>query len=424
MDPLPESGPLYWAPEVSYLNGVFYLYYASGNEEHMHLRVATSRSPAGPFIDSGKRLTAEKFAIDAHVFVDNDQTRYIFYAADFLDHARIGTGTVVDRMIDPFTLAGQPRPVTRAKYDWQIFDPHRDWKGGVCWHTLEGPFVLKRDGRYYQMFSGGNYQNDTYGVGYAVAGSMDDTGEWEQCCDGVENLPVLRTLPQQGVIGPGHNSVVRGPDNHTLYCIYHRFLPETGERVMAIDPLRWEEGKLMVEGPSVISQPIALPTKAGFDDFECESGGCRLTGQEMVLFPCEIAQVACPIPASDFVLEISLQMQDSQPNGSCGLSLRSESGLVLAIDLQIDEPAGPQICIDDGIRLRCFSLPEIDLQAVHLLRLEAQAGRIIFTLDSDIIHEGARLRWEGRIDWQPTRAELHGQNSGATFTGFAITNLV
>jgi arabinan endo-1,5-alpha-L-arabinosidase len=36
----------YWAPEVTYENGVFYLYYSVGNEEYMHIRVATSANPA------------------------------------------------------------------------------------------------------------------------------------------------------------------------------------------------------------------------------------------------------------------------------------------------------------------------------------------------------------------------------------------
>ena len=66
-------------------------------------------------------------------------------------------------MVDLFTLAGRPRPVSRARYDWQIYDPQRAEKGGVRWHTIEGPFVLTRKGLFYQMCSGGNWQNPSYG---------------------------------------------------------------------------------------------------------------------------------------------------------------------------------------------------------------------------------------------------------------------
>jgi arabinan endo-1,5-alpha-L-arabinosidase len=85
LDLLPGENPCYWAPEVTYDNGIFYLYYSVGNEENMHIRVATARTPVGPFTDSGKQLTEQQFAIDPHVFVDSDTRRYIFFANYFIE---------------------------------------------------------------------------------------------------------------------------------------------------------------------------------------------------------------------------------------------------------------------------------------------------------------------------------------------------
>lgn len=253
---LPYPDICYWAPEVVDDGGdKFYLYYSVGNEENMQIRVAQAEQPSGPFVDSGKRLTREPFAIDAHVFTDDDGSRYLFYATDYFDHDRIGTGTAVDRLLDWFTLARQPRPVTRARYDWQVYDPQRKEKGGVRWHTLEGPFVLKHQGRYYQMFSGGNWQNDTYGVGYAVTDDILTPNEWDQ-----QPLPILRSRPTEGVIGPGHNSVVRGPDERELFCVYHRWEADLNARVLAIDRLNWEGDQLVVHGPTTTPQPA--PTAA------------------------------------------------------------------------------------------------------------------------------------------------------------------
>ncbi|HEX5719179.1 MAG TPA: family 43 glycosylhydrolase, partial [Thermoanaerobaculia bacterium] len=121
MEPLAGGHTCYWAPEVTYDNGRFYLYYSVGNEERMEIRVAVSEHPAGPFVDSGRRLTSEPFAIDAHVFQDDDGSRHLFYATDFLDRSHIGTGTVRDRMLDPFTLAGEPVPVTLPRHDWHVY---------------------------------------------------------------------------------------------------------------------------------------------------------------------------------------------------------------------------------------------------------------------------------------------------------------
>ncbi|MCA1555081.1 MAG: glycoside hydrolase family 43 protein, partial [Acidobacteria bacterium] len=264
--PLEGEHPCYWAPEVVYENGRFLMYYSVGNEKLMHIRVAVAEHPAGPFVDSGHYLTNVEFAIDAHVFVDEEKTRWLFYATDFLTHTHIGTGTVRDRMLDSFTLAGDQRPVTRARYDWQVYDPKRKEKGGVRWHTVEGPFVLHRKNLYYQMFSGGNWQNLTYGVSYAVSAQISREDEWEQVADGERVLPILRTVPEQ-VIGPGHNSVVRGPDNQQLFCVYHRWDGERG-RVLAIDRLDWVGERLIVLGASCT--PQFAPTPPTFAAFSGE----------------------------------------------------------------------------------------------------------------------------------------------------------
>src|ERR1041384_5106500 len=77
--PLPGNHPCYWAPEVVYRNGRFLMYYSVGNEKLMHIRVAVADHPAGPFVDSGRQLTHEEVAIDPHVFVAADGTRWLFY---------------------------------------------------------------------------------------------------------------------------------------------------------------------------------------------------------------------------------------------------------------------------------------------------------------------------------------------------------
>ena len=139
MDPLPDNPPFYWAPEVTCLNGKFYLYYSVGNEILMEIRVAVSDNPAGGFIDSGSRLTFQDFAIDA-TYLSMTPVTFMFYATDFLDHTHMEPDGV-DRIDRPFTLEGRPRPVTRARYAGR-FMTRRKEKGGVRWHTVEGHSLL------------------------------------------------------------------------------------------------------------------------------------------------------------------------------------------------------------------------------------------------------------------------------------------
>ncbi len=324
MEPLPAgiaAGDLYWAPEVTAYKSNFYLYYSVGNETFMEIRVAASPDPAGPYADTGRRLTFQDFAIDPHVFIDDDGSWYMFYATDFLEHSHIGTGTVVDRMIDPFTLSGHPIPVTRAQYDWQVYDPARQEKGGVRWHTVEGPFVLKRKGRYFEMFSGGNWQNITYGVGYAVTDSLDRDDEWPQMVDGLETLPLLHTIPGK-VVGPGHNSVVRGPNGRELYCVYHRW--ENDKRVLCLDRMDFAGGdRLFVAGPSFEPQPMPFaPTDDWFEetflDKDIAARGWRATGDStelangrlLVLSGGAPVTVGREVEPGDFEMAVNLRITD------------------------------------------------------------------------------------------------------------------
>ena len=349
----------------------------------MHLRVATSDTPVGPFIDRGVQLTREEFAIDAHVFRDDDGRWFMFYATDFLTHTHIGTGTVIDRMIDPFTLAGSPRPVTRAKHDWQVYDPERHEKGGVRWHTVEGPTVLKRKGRYFEMFSGGNWQNITYGVSYAVTDDIDDDDEWHQHSDGITTLPILRTIPDR-VIGPGHNSVIRGPNNRELYCVYHRW--DGGERVLAIDRMDFAgDDSLIITGPTYTPQPRPylanifdnFAVKVG-DSWQVLKGDWTCGHNELRPTSPDGNEIQYATAIESFLAELDLRSAGEQgPPLGIKLELAGSDVLSLLID-----PFARQAVVSGPSGQQTFSLPDsFDPAAFHHLRVEVDHRWASISLD-------------------------------------------
>jgi beta-xylosidase len=238
----PDFGNAYWAPELAIESGRFYMYYSVGREDKAHhIRVAVSDQPEGPFCDTGSRVTDPfylPFAIDASPFQDEDGQWYLFYARDFLDTAdtaRAGTGVVVDRLVEMTSLAGEERIVVRARHDWQRFLSNRVMYGSrYDWHTIEGPCVRKHNGRYYCLYSAGRWENETYGVDFAVAdhvmGPYSDAGD-----EGGARL--LRTIPGE-VIGPGHNCIATGPDGRD-YIVYHAWDRNMTARRMFIDPIEW-----------------------------------------------------------------------------------------------------------------------------------------------------------------------------------------
>jgi beta-xylosidase len=240
-------GDNFWAPAVAEHDGVFYLYYSVGHGDKNHqLRVATSARPQGPYKDTGSPLTdlsACSFAIDPHPFLDDDGSWYLFFAVDFVQESnsqKCGTGLVVARMKTMTELDRNHVPVLRPRHSWQRFQANRPMYGGVYdWHTLEGPCVVKRDGKCYCFFSAGRWENETYGVDYAVAESV--LGPYSD--SGNESGPrVLRTIPGH-LVGPGHNTVTTGPEGAD-YIVYHAWDKDMKMRQMFIDELLWTE-----EGP-------------------------------------------------------------------------------------------------------------------------------------------------------------------------------
>lgn len=241
----------HWAPEVAIADGRFWMYYSVGDEDRdHHLRVAVADQPAGPFEDLGIDLTPdERFAIDAHPFRDADGGWWLFYAHDVLEGTRPGTSLAVDRLITMDRLAGDPVTILRATGDWQRFRRDRPMYGGVYdWHTLEGPFVVRRQGRLWCTYSGGAWTGAGYGVSYAVADHP--LGPWTEPVAGPS---LLRSRP--GVVeGPGHSSIVVGADGQD-YLVYHAWDRDHTARRMSVDVLRWGPDGPATEAPTVEPRP-------------------------------------------------------------------------------------------------------------------------------------------------------------------------
>ncbi len=241
-----EPFTAYWAPEVAERAGRFYMYYSAGfagRDETHRLRVAVADRPEGPFEDVGRLpisgALGDSFSIDANPFCDpKDGQWYLLFATDFFAHDRVGTGTVAVLLTkDMLSTEGEPQTVLRAGADWQIYERNRPLYGRIwgAWHTVEGPFAWCHNGLYYCFYSGGNWRTSTYGVGYGVAASPLGPYRDEWNADG----PSVLSGIEGEVLGPGHNSIVVGPDGETELLVYHAWDRSLTARRMCIDPLLW-----------------------------------------------------------------------------------------------------------------------------------------------------------------------------------------
>jgi alpha-N-acetylglucosaminidase len=209
-----------WAPDVFHDcrgSGKFFLYYTvnrpGGGKQ---VGVAAADEPLGPFGDRGNLAD---FAIDAHLFQDDDGCLYLYYV-DLVHGFKI----VVQPMADPLTKKDIPRVVIRPTEPWE------KRRGAVT----EGPWMLKHRGVYYLMYSGSGADGPDYGIGYATSSSP--LGPFTK----YTGNPIAHR--GGGVFGPGHHCVVAGPDGR-LWMVYHQQNSEkTGwNRFLAIDPVWFDE---------------------------------------------------------------------------------------------------------------------------------------------------------------------------------------
>ena len=247
-----------WAPEVVYENGTFYMYVSAthersggaggrwdegpGDDSGRRLGLARSSTPVGPFVWDEQPIV-DAWSIDGHPFRDDDVSMWLFYnirSDDTRYNGERGTGTVVDRLLAPDRVAGEPSPVTFPSQPWE--GPYGDW----FWN--EGPYVLKRRGVYYQLYSGGFHRDSTYAIGVATAPSP--RGPWTKNPDN----PIFRGTG--GIVGTGHNSFIYGPDVATRYGVYHGYVAGEEGRKVNIDRLFWVGDRPHITGPTETDQPM------------------------------------------------------------------------------------------------------------------------------------------------------------------------
>ncbi|MFT3824748.1 MAG: family 43 glycosylhydrolase [Chitinophagaceae bacterium] len=214
-----------WAPAIAAKNGKFYFYYSANT----NIGVAVAGKPTGPFKDPlGKPLVRKGMLkgqmIDPMVFVDDDGSAYLYW----------GQGNCNMVKLNDDMISFDSTKIT------SIHPPGYN----------EGPFVFKRNGKYYLMWSEYDTRDPRYSVAYATSDSP--LGPFTKAASN----PVLKG---KGVVkGAGHHSVVKVPGKDEWYIAYHRFKIPDGNgynRETCISPMRFDsEGNIL---------PVEVFEKAG-----------------------------------------------------------------------------------------------------------------------------------------------------------------
>lgn len=208
-----------WAPEIHYLNGKWYIYFAAGMEEKMwHIRPyvleCQEEDPlSGKWIELGKMQCADEdefsfraFSLDATVFEHKGKNYYIW--AEKVGVGKAISNLYIAEMENPWKLKTVQVLLTTPDYDWER----------IGFWVNEGPGILKHGDKLFLTFSA-SATGACYCVGLLYAdinADLLDPESWTKL-----RYPVLSTDEEKGIFGPGHNSFTISDDGEKDIMVFH-----------------------------------------------------------------------------------------------------------------------------------------------------------------------------------------------------------
>ena len=207
-----------WAPELHYLDGKWYIYYAGGDIDDVWairpyiLECADQDPMTGNWVEKGKMTRAEEdefsfeaFSLDGTVFENRGKHYYIWAE-------KVGVG----KQISNLYIAEMENPCKLKTVQVLLTTPDYDWERIGFW-VNEGPAVIHHDGKIYMTYSASE-TGAAYCMGMlSISEDADllDPAMWKK-----ERYPVLETNAEKGIYGPGHNSFTEDEQGNPI-MVYH-----------------------------------------------------------------------------------------------------------------------------------------------------------------------------------------------------------
>ncbi|MCE5184685.1 MAG: arabinan endo-1,5-alpha-L-arabinosidase [Planctomycetaceae bacterium] len=234
-----------WAPDISYFNGQYHLYYSVSTfgRNNSAIGLVTNKtldpnSPAYQWIDHGLvvRSTAGESdfnAIDANIAVDGKNVWLCwgsFWGGIKMRQIDPATGKLLDTNTTLYSLCSRPRGA----------EPQTPPIEGA----VEAPFLFKHDGFWY-LFASFDFccrgAKSNYNI--VVGRSKNITGPYvdragKPMLQGGGTVILASTAGMWR--GPGHCAVLA--DKGTNYLVFHAYHGVTGRSELKISTLAWDKG--------------------------------------------------------------------------------------------------------------------------------------------------------------------------------------
>ncbi len=216
-----ESGPMsehIWAPELHYVFGKWYIYFAGGEKEDVwNIRPYVLECQGDdPMKDEWKEIgkmrraegdefSFEAFSLDGTVFENGGEYFYVWAE-------KVGVGSQISNLYIAKMKSGYELSTVQVL----LTTPDYDWERIGFW-VNEGPAVVHHGGKIFLTYSASE-TGACYCMGMLTADEGTDLLDplsWKK-----ERYPVLASSRERGIYGPGHNSFTRDEDGNDI-LVYH-----------------------------------------------------------------------------------------------------------------------------------------------------------------------------------------------------------
>ncbi|SHN18312.1 Beta-xylosidase, GH43 family [Cyclobacterium lianum] len=255
-----------WAPELHFIDGHWYIYYAAGKKKggpFIHQKSGVLKSegedPFGSYEDMGMLYTGDditdpesaKWAIDLSPFEHKGQLYAIWSGwEEDSDTDRTPQHLYIARMSDPVTISSN-----RVK----LSSPEEKWETGGELDLNEGPQVLKQKKQTFIIYSTRESWLKDYRLGQLRLKDPEADPmlpeNWEK------SGPVFSGSAK--VHGVGHCSFAKSPDGSEHWILYHsKKTTEPGwDRDIRLQPFHWQEdGSPFFGTPKSAGVPLNVPS--------------------------------------------------------------------------------------------------------------------------------------------------------------------
>ena len=201
---LPDWADYYlWAPEISYDNGKYYVYYSAHKRGgNLCVAVASADHPNGPYTDHGPLICQEAGSIDAWPERDKDGKLYLIWKEDG-NSVKLPTPIWAMEMNEERTaLKGEKK---------ELFRNDASWEGNL----VEGVSIMRHGKYFYAFYAGAGCCGRACSYGIGVARAENLLGPWEK----YSRNPLIATTEEWKC--PGHGTPIE--KDGKFYFLYHAY---------------------------------------------------------------------------------------------------------------------------------------------------------------------------------------------------------